>query len=101
MKLFAVVRTRGEAWNSALELEQQPDWEAHCVYMNALQRDGFIVLGGPLEQTPDVLLIFRAESADEIEQRLDGDPWTASGLLRVSRIAEWDVRLGSITQVGH
>jgi len=38
--------------------------------MNALEREGFIALGGPLEGTNDVL--------------------------RVSRVAPWNLRLGSL-----
>jgi hypothetical protein len=56
--------------------------------MNALKTEGFVVLGGPLEGTPDVLLIVRA--------RLAEDPWATNGLLRVARVAPWTLRLGSL-----
>ena len=62
--------------------------------MNGLAENGFVVLGGPLEGTPDVLLIVRAESAEEIGRRLDSDPWTRLELLRIRSIAPWTVRLG-------
>jgi hypothetical protein len=64
--LFAVIRSRGKAWNTSLPLEQQPDWAAHAAFMNALQSDGFVLFGGPLEGTPDVLLIVEASSLEEI-----------------------------------
>jgi len=64
--------------------------------MNDLQREGFVLLGGPLEDTPDVLLIVRANTADEIVKRLAADPWTAQDLLRMSRTMPWTVRLGSL-----
>jgi uncharacterized protein YciI len=95
-RLFAVIRTRGAAWEPSRPLEQQPEWEPHRVFMNSLVADGFVVLGGPLEGTPDVLLIVRARSADEVANRLAEDPWTASGLLRISRITPWRLRLGSL-----
>ena len=94
--LFAVIRTRGPAWNSFLNLEQQPAWDAHAVFMNALKREGLIVLGGPLEDSPDVPLIFSASGPDEIRRRLQADPWTVSDLLRISRISPWTLRLGSL-----
>ena len=96
MKLFAVIRTQGHAWNAALRLEEQPGWDAHASFMNGLHREGFIVLGGPLEGTPDVLLITRAMSADEVAARLQQDPWTSGNLLRISRISPWTLRLGSL-----
>lgn len=96
MRVFAVIRTRGAAWNAWVGLEEQAGWDAHAAFMDGLQRGGFIALGGPLEDGPEVLLIFRAASAREIRERLEDDPWTAQGLLRISRIAEWTLRLGSL-----
>ena len=96
MKLFAIIRTRGHAWNASLQLEEQPEWDAHASFMNGLHREGFIVLGGPLKDTPDVLLIVRASSADEIARRLEDDPWTSGNLLRISQISQWTLRLGSL-----
>ena len=34
--------------------------------------------------------------ADEARARLAEDPWTRNGLLRVSRVAPWTLRLGSL-----
>jgi len=77
-------------------MEGQEDWPAHAAFMNVLQADGFVVLGGPLEGTPDTLLIIRANDAQEVASRLAGDPWTRSGLLRMTRVAPWTLRLGSL-----
>ena len=94
--LFAVIRTRGEGWDGARRLEDQRDWEGHAAFMNALAKDGFVVLGGPLEGTADVLLVIRAATSDEILARLSADPWTRMDLLRVRQITPWHLRLGSI-----
>jgi hypothetical protein len=94
--LFAVIRTRGAAWDDARPLEQQDEWDAHASFMNALVREGFVVLGGPLEDTSDVLLIVRAGTADEVVNRLSEDPWTAPDLLRVSKVMPWTLRLGAL-----
>ncbi len=96
MNVYAVIRSRGASWQPALPLEQQSDWEAHAVFMDALVSEGFVLLGGPLEGTADVLLVVRANSQEEIESRLQSDPWTTQGLLRISRIDPWTVRLGSL-----
>ena len=94
--LFVVTRTRGPAWVHARPMERQEDWEAHASFMNALEGDGFVVLGGPLEGTSDVLLVVRAKTDDEIRARLSADPWTRRDLLSVSRISPWTLRLGSL-----
>ena len=95
-RLFAVIRTRGPDWQSSLDLEQQPGWREHAVFMNGLLRDGHIVLGGPLEGTPDVLLIMRASSPEEIASLLNPDPWAATDQLRISKIMPWNLRLGTL-----
>ena len=64
--------------------------------MNGLHAEGLVVLGGPLDGTPDVLLVMRADSAETIRQRLDKDPWTDLDLLCVQSIAPWTLRLGTI-----
>jgi len=95
-KLFAVTRTRGPAWNHALPLEQQEDWPAHADFMEALLAEGFVLLGGPLEGTSDVLLIIRANDPHEIHARLSADSWTAKELLHTKGIIHWTLRLGSL-----
>jgi uncharacterized protein YciI len=95
-QLFAVIRTRGPAFEPSRPLEAQADWAAHAAFMNGLVRDGSVILGGPLEGTADVLLVMRAASADDARVRLAADPWTVQDLLRVSWISRWALRLGSL-----
>lgn len=77
-------------------MEEQDGWREHAVFMNALHRDGFIVLGGPLDGTADVLLIARAKDEEEIRARLSEDCWTVGGLLRIKQIIPWALRLGTL-----
>jgi len=94
--LFVVLRTRGPAWDEAQPLEGQADWRAHAGFMDALTEEGFVRLGGPLEGTRDALLVVEAQDAAEIVSRLTEDPWTKSGLLTISQISPWSLRLGTI-----
>lgn len=96
LKLFAVIRTRGPAWNHSEPMEKQPDWNAHAAFMNMLEDEGFVILGGLLDGTPDVLLIMRAHSLEQIHSRLAEDPWAQNDLLRIKDIAPWSLRLGSL-----
>ncbi len=80
-ELFAVILSHGTAWQASRSLEEQQDWEAHRSFMNALEKEGFVVLGGPLRGTQD---------------RLSTDPWHRRDLLRVSRVTPWELRLGSL-----
>lgn len=96
MPLFAVTRTRGPAFDPSRPLEEQEDWKGHAAFMNALHADGFVVLGGPLERTPDVLLIIRARDKKEIVARLADDCWSKGDLLLIESIVPWQLRLGSL-----
>lgn len=95
MPLFAVLNTRGPAWRYGVPMEEQEAWRPHADFMNALVDEGFVRLGGPLEE-PDVLLIIRAQSAEEIRARLAPDPWHRMGLLTIKRISPWTLRLGEL-----
>jgi hypothetical protein len=64
--------------------------------MNDLVDEGFIILGGPLEDSPDVLLVMRATTGDEIVERLAVDPWTQQGLSVIKQIWPWQIRLGAL-----
>ena len=95
-RLFAVLRSRGPAWDESKPLEGQGGWAAHAAFMDALFDQRFAALVGPLEDTRDALLILRASSASEIVERLASDPWTTSGLLITKQISPWQLRLGSL-----
>jgi hypothetical protein len=94
-RLFAVIRSRGPAWIGSRPLEGQKGWESCASFMDGLEREGFVVLGGRLEGTPDVLLIVRARTPEEIVSRLAADPWSADDLPRLDRIGPRTRRLGS------
>jgi uncharacterized protein YciI len=79
--LFVVMRRYGPPYSPGRPLEEQQDWEAHRAFMNALEAEGVVRLGGPLEEREDVLLVFRTNDKGEIEHHLADDPWTRSGIL--------------------
>jgi len=70
------------------------DWPAHADFMNALEAEGFVLLGGPLESTIDALLIVRARDAEEVRWRLAADPWVKMAVLREASVLPWTLRLG-------
>jgi uncharacterized protein YciI len=95
-RVFAVLRSRGPAWDDSKPLEGQPAWAAHAAFMDALFEERFAALVGPLEGTRDALLILRASSASEVVERLASDPWTTNGLLVTRQVSAWQLRLGSL-----
>jgi uncharacterized protein len=95
---LTVRRTRGPAWNPAVPMRSQPQWAEHAAFMNRLAGDGFIVLGGPLgsgelRAGEEVLLVVDSTSEEAVRARFAADPWTASGLLVITRVEPWTVLL--------
>ena len=90
------IRRYGPPYDPAKPLEAQSDWEAHRQFMNDLEAKGIARLAGPLEGTGEVLLVFRANSTETVEQYLAADPWTGSGILVTTRVARWDLRMGEV-----
>ena len=78
-----------------MALEEQSGWAEHAAFMNGLEASGFVVLGGPLEDTPYTMLAVRAESEAEVKTTLAADPWEANRTLETTRIATWSLRLGA------
>jgi uncharacterized protein YciI len=95
-QLFAVILTHGPEWQPSRPLEEQQAWGAHAAFMDSLEAEGFVLLAGPLG-TEEALQIVRAESPDEIIERLASDPWAKLDLLRVSRVTSWTLRIGSLS----
>jgi uncharacterized protein YciI len=98
MKTFAVIRTRGAAWEPSSRLEGQLEWDAHARFMDDLEAKQIVALAGPLEGTPDVLLIVRANSPEEALATLEKDPWTRLDLLRHKSIMPWTIRIGVLPE---
>jgi len=95
-QLFAVMRTRGPAWNDSVPMDEQIDWRRHADFMNDLLARDIALLAGPLAGTRDVLLVFRAEDEAEVEARLAEDCWSIQGLLQTLWIKPWWLRLGTV-----
>lgn len=95
MPYYAVIREHAQAWNASRSLREQEAWDEHAALMDSWVAEGFIVLGGPLAEGNPVLLIFNAENEEQIQERLNEDPWTPMGLLRTLSIQRWNILLGT------
>jgi hypothetical protein len=95
-QIFAVIRTKGSAWDHRQPMEQQAGWRSHASFMNRLEAERFVLLGGPLDGTWDVLLVVQAETAEQVRLRLSEDPWGPE-ILETTRIAQWSLRLGDVS----
>jgi uncharacterized protein YciI len=95
VRYLAVTRSRGGAWDHSRELDEQAGFAEHASFMNALVAEGFVVLGGPLDDEDSTLLIVDAPDEGAVRARLAGDPWSAMGLLELTAVVGWEILLGA------
>ena len=94
MAVFAVTMVNGQAWDPALQRREQAGWDEHAAFMDKLVADGRVILGGPIGDGTDVLLVVDAADEADLRATFAADPW-ADRLLRIGRIQPWTLWLDS------
>ena len=94
--LFVVRRRRGGPWDWSRDMREQDGWDEHARFMDALVDEGFILLGGPLEDERYVLHVVEAESPEAVHTRLAEDNWTRDGKLETVSVERWTVLLDGL-----
>jgi len=95
---FVVILSPGPAWNESLPMRAQADWDNHARSMDDLTANGFVIMGGPLPDSRERLLIVAAENEQTVRETLRRDPWQTAGILTIERIRPWTVLLDSRKQ---
>ena len=95
-QLWVVRRRRGGPWDWTRELRRQDGWDEHASIMDRFVEEGFILLGGPLEDEREVLHVVRAESKEAIHERLAEDSWTRNGMLETVSVEGWTILLDGV-----
>jgi uncharacterized protein YciI len=90
---YVVTLERGVNWNARRPMREQEHWDEHARLMDALVDNGFIVLGGPLDDEEKALLIIDAESKQAIEARFADDPWISREVRRIAKVERWEILL--------
>jgi hypothetical protein len=92
-RTFAAIVQRAASWDASRPPQEQAGFEHHAKYMGALEAEGFIALAGLMQDSGDVLFVFRADSADEVRKRLAQDPWQQDEHVRLVRLEEIGIRI--------
>jgi uncharacterized protein len=97
MAKFMVTTVHGPNWDTAKRglsgIREQSAFDEHGAFMDRLVEEGSIILGGPLDDGEQALLIFEAQDEAEIRARMAEDPWLPMGLLDIGEIRHWAVWL--------
>jgi hypothetical protein len=90
---YLVKLAHGPAWDHARGLRDQEGWDEHATFMDVLTEEGIVILGGPVGEAGDeVLLVVDVESETAIRTRLADDPW-ANDMLTIESVEPWLVLL--------
>jgi uncharacterized protein YciI len=90
---FAAFLRPGSRWNPDKPVREQPYWDDHARYMDALFETGALILGGPFADRTGALVVVTAESAEQVREMYRRDPWTERDVLVVADVKEWTIFL--------
>jgi hypothetical protein len=93
MAFFALTMVHGPGYDSSRPLRGQHGWDQHASFMDGLADDGFVILGGPIGDGGEVMLVVEAEDERDIRTRLGPDPWGPMGIIRIGAIRPWTIWL--------
>lgn len=92
---FLVSSAKGPDWDHSRARREQPGWDDHAAFMDALVDEGFVLLGGPVGDGDgeNALLVVEAESEEALRARLADDPWWGN-VLSIESVQPWSIWLG-------
>jgi uncharacterized protein YciI len=93
MAFFALTMVNGPRYDPARSRREQDGWDEHAVFMDGLTDAGFAVLGGPIGDGNQVMVVVEAAGQTEVRARLADDPWGAMGILEIGEIRPWTIWL--------
>ena len=95
-----MVRFRaGPTWTSG-SVREQPDWDAHAEFVDALIERGTFVMGGPFSDDSGSMSLLEGIDADEARRILEDDPFMKNGVFVLEEIREWNVFVDELSNSG-
>lgn len=93
MTYYATFLRPGTLWNPNKAIREQPFWDEHARFVDALFEAGTIILGGPFPDRTGSMVIVAADNAATVQEMFRGDPWTEHDVLVVADVKEWTIFL--------
>ena len=86
---FVVLWGPGPAWVAGKTVREQPYWDEHATFMDALFDKGMVVLGGPFADATGSLVIWEAESEQKLADLISHDPFVIHGIFALKSLKQW------------
>ena len=94
---YLVISSAGPTRDLSKGTREQPFWDEHAAFIDKLNDEGFILLGGPLEDEGGAILVVHAADEHEIREKLKNDPWYVRGVLRLESVKRWPTYIDNRT----
>ena len=94
-----VVWRAGPTWTSG-GVREQPGWDAHAEFIDALIEDGTFVMGGPFADNSGSMSLLEGVTVDEARKIIAKDPFVENGVFVLDDLREWDVFVDELTGRG-
>jgi uncharacterized protein YciI len=88
---FLAYSTAGPQRDLARDSREQRWWDEHAAFIDGLVAEGFIQLGGPLDDEGGAFLVVIARDEAEVRERLRHDPWYAHEILALAWVKRWHI----------
>ncbi len=100
MAFFVLTMVNGPRYDPSRGRREQDGWDEHAAFMDGLLGAGFVVLGGPIGDGEQVMVVVEAAGEAEVRARLAGDPWRPMGILEIGEIRPWAIWLDGRARAG-
>jgi uncharacterized protein len=93
-----IVRFRaGPTWEPGGAIREQPGWDAHAEFIDALVERGTMVMGGPFSDSSGSMSLLECVDAAEAERLVAGDPFVENGVFVLEEVREWTIFVDELT----
>jgi uncharacterized protein YciI len=87
----------GPTWTSGPP-EDQPGWDEHNDYVDALVEQGLFVMGGPFSDYTGSMTLLEGVSTDEAKRVIEADPFVENGVFVLEDLREWTIYVDELTR---
>jgi len=92
-RAIVVFLRRGSRWDPDKPVREQPYWDEHARFMDALFEADKVILAGPFADASGSMVILACESVEAARAIFRDDPWAHHDILVASDAREWTIFL--------
>jgi len=78
---------------------RKPHRQYHFDHIKKYMESGDLIMGGAIEDGTEVVIIFKSDTIDTIEDFVKNDPYVINGLIRQWLIKPWNMVTGELKPV--